>query len=395
MKKMRRVVLIVMDACGIGELPDAAKYGDVGANTLGHVVEKMKPELPNMSSLGLGNIGCWKDYMDEEPIGCYGKMAEQAPGKDTTIGHWEMAGLIMDKPFPTYPHGFPKEVIDQFEEETGMQVIGNKPASGTQIIEELGPEHIQTGKLIVYTSADSVFQIAAHEGIIPPMDLWHICRQARRILTGENAVARVIARPFVGVPGAFERTANRRDFSVDPMGDTMLDVLKSAGKDVIGVGKIEDIFNHRGLTRKDHAAGNSACIDSTIEFLKKDYWSGLLFTNLVDTDMLYGHRNDPEGFAKALEEFDRRLIEIIRLLKEDDLLIITADHGCDPCDVSTDHTREYVPLMVWGLGVNEGVNLGVRKTFADVAKTTLEALGVSNAMPGTSFYRQLIEGMDD
>ena len=233
------------------------------------------------------------------------------------------------------------------------------------------------------------------EGIIPPMDLWHICRQARRILTGENAVARVIARPFVGVPGAFERTANRRDFSVDPMGDTMLDVLKSAGKDVIGVGKIEDIFNHRGLTRKDHAAGNPACIDSTIEFLKKDYWSGLLFTNLVDTDMLYGHRNDPEGFARALEEFDRRLIEIIRLLKEDDLLIITADHGCDPCDVSTDHTREYVPLMVWGLGVNEGVNLGVRKTFADVAKTTLEALGVPNTMPGTSFYRQLIEGMDD
>ena len=395
MKKMRRVVLIVLDACGIGELPDAAKYGDVGANTLGHVVEKMKPELPNMSSLGLGNIGGWKDYMDEEPIGCYGKMAEQAPGKDTTIGHWEMAGLIMDKPFPTYPHGFPKEVIDQFEEETGMQVIGNKPASGTQIIEELGPEHIQTGKLIVYTSADSVFQIAAHEGIIPPMDLWHICRQARRILTGENAVARVIARPFVGVPGAFERTANRRDFSVDPMGDTMLDVLKSAGKDVIGVGKIEDIFNHRGLTRKDHAAGNPACIDSTIEFLKKDYWSGLLFTNLVDTDMLYGHRNDPEGFARALEEFDRRLIEIIRLLKEDDLLIITADHGCDPCDVSTDHTREYVPLMVWGLGVNEGVNLGVRKTFADVAKTTLEALGVPNTLPGTSFYRQLIEGMDD
>ena len=395
MKKMRRVVLIVLDACGIGELPDAAKYGDVGANTLGHVVEKMKPELPNMSSLGLGNISGWKDYMDEEPIGCYGKMAEQAPGKDTTIGHWEMAGLIMDKPFPTYPHGFPKEVIDQFEEETGMQVIGNKPASGTQIIEELGPEHIQTGKLIVYTSADSVLQIAAHEGIIPPMDLWHICRQARRILTGENAVARVIARPFVGVPGAFERTANRRDFSVDPMGDTMLDVLKSAGKDVIGVGKIEDIFNHRGLTRKDHAAGNPACIDSTIEFLKKDYWSGLLFTNLVDTDMLYGHRNDPEGFARALEEFDRRLIEIIRLLKEDDLLIITADHGCDPCDVSTDHTREYVPLMVWGLGINEGVNLGVRKTFADVAKTTLEALGVPNTMPGTSFYRQLIEGMDD
>ena len=395
MKKMRRVVLLVRDACGIGALPDADRYGDAGADTLGHVVARMKPEIPNLTSLGLGNIGGWKDYMDEEPIGCYGKMAEQAPGKDTTIGHWELAGLVMDKPFPTYPNGFPKEVIDQFEEETGMQVIGNKPASGTQIIEELGPEHIQTGKLIVYTSADSVFQIAAHEGIIPPMDLWHICRQARRLLTGENAVARVIARPFTGTPGAFVRTDNRRDFSVDPMGDTMLDVLKSAGKDVIGVGKIEDIFNHRGLTRKDHAAGNPACIDSTIEFLKKDYWSGLLFTNLVDTDMLYGHRNDPEGFAKALEEFDRRLIEIIRLLREDDLLIITADHGCDPCDVSTDHTREYVPLMVWGLGINEGVDLGVRSTFADVAKTALEALGVPNSLPGTSFYRQLTEGMDD
>lgn len=394
MKKMRRVVLIVLDACGVGALPDAAKYGDVGADTLGHVVAKMKPELPNLASLGLGNIGGWKDYMDEEPIGCYGKMAEKAPGKDTTIGHWELSGLVMDKPFPTYPNGFPQELIARFEEETGMQVIGNKPASGTQIIEELGPEHIQTGKLIVYTSADSVFQIAAHEGIIPPMDLWHICRQARRLLTGEHAVARVIARPFTGVPGAFERTANRRDFSVDPMGDTMLDVLKSAGKDVIGVGKIEDIFNQRGLTRKDHAAGNAACIDSTIEFLKKDYWSGLLFTNLVDTDMLYGHRNDPEGFAGALEEFDRRLSEIIRQMKEDDLLIVTADHGCDPCDVSTDHTREYVPLMVWGLGINEGIDLGVRTSFADVAKTTLEALGVPNTMPGKSFYRTLIEGMD-
>ncbi len=395
MKKMRRVVLIVLDACGIGELPDAAKWGDQGADTLGHVIAAEKPELPNMCALGLGNINGWKGYTDEEPIGCFGKMAEQAPGKDTTIGHWEMAGLVMDKPFPTYPNGFPQEVIDRFEEETGMQVIGNKPASGTEIIEELGPEHIQTGKLIVYTSADSVFQIAAHEGIIPPMDLWHICRQARRMLTGEHAVARVIARPFTGVPGSFTRTDNRRDFSVDPMGETMLDVLKGAGKDVIGVGKIEDIFNHRGLTRKDHAAGNQACIDSTIEFLKKDYWTGLLFTNLVDTDSKYGHRNDPKGFAEALTYFDSRLGEIIRLLGEDDLLIITADHGCDPCDVSTDHTREYVPLMVWGLGINEGLNLGVRSTFADVAKTTLEALGVENSMPGTSFYPQLIEGMED
>lgn len=389
MKRMKRVILIVLDGAGIGALPDAQKYGDAGANTLGHVIEQARPSLPNLSSMGLGNIAGWKDYEDEEPIGCYGRMMEKSPGKDTTTGHWELAGLQLNKPFPTYPDGFPKEVIDAFERETGMQVIGNKPASGTQIIEELGPEHLRTGDLIVYTSADSVFQIAAHESVVPPLTLWDICRQARRILVGDHAVGRVIARPFTGKPGSFVRTDNRKDFSVDPLGTTMLDVLKGAGMDVLGVGKIEDIFNHRGLTRSSHTAGNPACIDATLDFLKKDYWRGLMFVNLVDTDMKFGHRNDVHGFAASLEEFDKRLPEIIRQLKEDDLLIITADHGCDPTDVSTDHTREYVPLLVWGLGIDEGVELGTRSTFADVAKTALDALGVKNTLPGESFYADL------
>ena len=391
MKKMKRVIMIVLDGCGIGELPDAASFGDKGADTLGHVLAQEKPDLPNMSTLGLGNIRGWKAYADEEPIGCYGKMAEVAPGKDTTTGHWELAGLQLEKPFPTYPNGFPDEVIRAFEEETGMSVIGNKPASGTAIIEELGPEHLRTGALIVYTSADSVFQIAAHESVVPVLTLWDICRRARRILTGEHAVGRVIARPFIGAPGSFTRTDNRRDFSVDPLGVTMLDIIKDAGKDVIGVGKIEDIFNHRGLTRSDHAAGNPACLDSTIAFLKKDNWQGLMFVNLVDTDSKYGHRNDPKGYAGALEEFDKRLPEIIRLMSEDDLLMIVADHGCDPCFPTTDHTREYVPLLVWGLGLKEGVDLGTRSTFADAAKTTLDALGIANTLPGTSFYQDIVE----
>ena len=382
---MKRVVLIVLDGTGIGELPDAERYGDKGADTLGHVLASQHPDLPNLTSLGLGNIRGFADYADEEPIGCYGRMAEQSPGKDTTTGHWEMAGLPLEHPFPTYPNGFPEEVVQAFERETGMKMIGNKPASGTAIIEELGLEHLRTGNPIVYTSADSVFQIAAHESIIPVLTLWDICRTARRMLTGKHAVGRVIARPFTGEPGSFVRTDNRRDFSIDPLGITMLDLIKDAGRDVIGVGKIEDIFNHRGLTRSDHAAGNPACMDSTIEFLKKR-WQGLMFVNLVDTDSKYGHRNDPVGFAAALEDFDRRLPEIIRLLDEDDLLIITADHGCDPCYHTTDHTREYVPLLVWGLGLKEGVDLGTRTSFCDVAKTTMDALGIKNDLPGTSFF---------
>ena len=389
MKKMKRVVLIVLDGAGAGWQADADKYGDVGANTLGHVIEQMHPEIPNLTELGLMKVLGMQPADEDEPIGCYGAMLEKAAGKDTTTGHWEIAGLTLDKPFPTYPNGFPQEVIDEFERETGMGVIGNKVASGTEIIEELGAEHIRTGKLIVYTSADSVFQIAAHEAILPPAELWHICRVARRILKGDHNVGRVIARPFIGNPGSFERTGNRRDFSVDPVGRTMLDVLKNEGMDVLGVGKIEDIFNHRGLTMSNHAAGNPACVDATLEYMKKPGWKGLLFTNLVDTDMLYGHRNDVPGFAKALEDFDKRLPEILKLLGDDGMLILTADHGCDPAYPTTDHTRERVPLLVWGLGLEEGVSLGERKTFADVSATVLEALGSRTKLGGTSFYGEI------
>jgi len=386
MKKIKRAVLIVLDGAGAGWQHDADKYGDVGANTLAHVIEQMHPDIPNLTELGLLKTIGMHPADEDEPFGCYGTMLEKAAGKDTTTGHWELAGLTLEKPFPTYPNGFPEELIKAFEDETGMGVIGNKVASGTAIIEELGPMHIKTGKLIVYTSADSVFQIAAHEAIVPASELHHICRTARRMLKGEHNVGRVIARPFVGNPGAFERTGNRRDFSVDPTGKTMLDVLRNEGMDVIGVGKIEDIFNHRGLSMSNHAAGNEACTDAVIEYLKKDGWKGLLFANLVDTDMLYGHRNDVAGFAKALEDFDKRLPEIMRLLGDDGLLIVTADHGCDPAYPTTDHTREKVPLLVWGLGVEEGLDLGERTTFADVSATILEALGARQKLDGTSFY---------
>ena len=390
MKNMKRVVLIVLDGVGAGYQHDAQKYGDVGADTLGHVIAQEHPNIPNLTELGLLKTVDMHPLGEDEPIGCYGTMEEAAAGKDTTTGHWEIAGLTLKKPFPTYPHGFPKEVIDAFEEETGMGTLGNKPASGTAIIEELGAEHIRTGKLIVYTSADSVFQIAAHEAIVPVSELYHICRIARRILRGEHNVGRVIARPFVGNPGAFVRTGNRRDFSVDPTGKTMLDVIKNAGKDVLGVGKIEDIFNHRGLTQSNHASGNAACTDAIIDYLRKDNWSGLLFANLVDTDMLYGHRNDVKGFAHALEEFDKRLPEILKLLGDDGILIITADHGCDPAYPTTDRTRERVPLLVWGLGLEEGVNLGRRSTFADVSATVLEALGCQEKLDGTSFLNDVL-----
>ena len=390
MKKMNRVVLIVLDGVGAGWQHDAAKYGDQGADTLAHVIAQEHPDIPNLTELGLLKTIDMHPLGDDEPIGCYGTMIEAAAGKDTTTGHWEIAGLTLDKPFPTYPNGFPQELIDAFEAETGMQTIGNKPASGTAIIEELGREHIQTGKLIVYTSADSVFQIAAHEAIVPPSELWHICRTARRLLKGEHNVGRVIARPFIGNPGSFQRTGNRRDFSVDPVGPTMLDVIRNNGKDVLGVGKIEDIFNHRGLTQSNHAAGNEACTDAIIEYLQKDNWKGLLFANLVDTDMLYGHRNDVKGFARCLEDFDRRLPEILKLLGEDGMLIITADHGCDPAYPTTDHTREKVPLLVWGLGLEESMNLGERKSFADVSATVLEALGCKEKLDGESFYGDIV-----
>ena len=393
MKRMKRVVVVVLDGCGAGAQYDAARYGDEGADTLGHVIEREKPDLPNLTELGLLKVLNMQPKDEDDPIGCYGTMVERAAGKDTTTGHWEIAGLTLKEPFPTYPDGFPPEVIEAFERETGMGVIGNKVASGTEIIKELGAEHLRTGKLIVYTSADSVFQIAAHEAVLPPMELWHVCRIARRILKGKHSVGRVIARPFEGNVGEFVRTANRRDFSVDPTGRTMLDVLKAEGFDVFGVGKIEDIFNHRGLTGSNHATGNAACIDAMLDYMKKDRWKGLLFVNLVDTDMQYGHRRDPQGFARCLEDFDKKLPEIMRFLGDDGLLMITADHGCDPTYAKhTDHTREQVPLLVWGLGVEEGVSLGQRTTFADLSATALEALGAQGRLDGTSFYKKIAVG---
>ena len=390
MKRIKRAVVIVLDGAGAGWQQDAEKYGDVGANTLKHVVEQAHPDLPNLTDLGLMKVLGLHPADADDPVGCYGTMLEKAAGKDTTTGHWEIAGLTLKVPFPPYPDGFPPEVIEAFEYETGMGTLGNKVASGTEIINELGAEHLRTGKLIVYTSADSVFQIAAHEAVVPPMTLWDMCRTARRILKGEHNVGRVIARPFVGEVGAFVRTANRRDFSVDPTGRTMLDAVKDAGMDTLAVGKIEDIFNHRGLTGSNHAAGNPACIDATLEYLRRERWKGLLFTNLVDTDMLFGHRRDVAGFAKSLEEFDQRLPEIMKLLGEDGLLIITADHGCDPSFTAhTDHTRERVPLLVWGLGCEEGVNLGERASFADISATVLEALGCNEKLDGTSFFRDI------
>ena len=382
MKKIRRAVTVVLDGCGVGSAPDASKYGDVGSNPLKHVWDLKHPDIPNLIELGLGRI---LGIDDEEPVGCFGRMTEKSAGKDTTTGHWEIAGLTLKKPFPTYPNGFPEELIRKFEEETGLGVIGNRPASGTQIIQELGDEHYVTGKLIVYTSADSVFQIAAHEDVVPVSELYHICRIARRLLKDENCVGRVIARPFIGSAGHYVRTGNRRDFSVDPFGDTMLDVLKRSHMDVIGVGKIEDIFNHRGLTQSDHAAGNDACIASMLNFMKKD-WRGLMFVNLVDTDALYGHRNDVDGFAECLEAFDSYIPEILGRLGDDGMLLLTADHGCDPTYPGTDHTREQVPLMVYGLGLNEGVDLGTRETFADLGKTVLDAFDIENDLDGTSFF---------
>ncbi len=386
--RIKRVALIVIDGLGIGGAKDAAAYGDEGANTLKSVVEKGKPDIPNLTDLGLLNAAGLPDAIDD-PLGCFGAMAEKSAGKDTTSGHWEMAGLTLKEPFPTFPKGFPVELIEKFEEEIGMKTLGNKVASGTEIIEELGSEHLRTGNPIIYTSADSVFQIAAHEAIIPPTELWHICRLARKMLIGPWAVGRVIARPFLGNPGEFARTGNRRDFSLDPTGRTMLDVIKDAGRDVIGIGKIEDIFNHRGLTSSNHAAGNPACIEAILDTLKKDSWKGLLFANLVDTDSIYGHRNDIPGYARALEAFDEALPEIMRLAGEDTLVMITADHGVDPGFPGTDHTREHVPVLLWGLSAEEGVDLGLRASFADVSATILDALGIKNTLDGTSFWPEI------
>ncbi len=392
---MKRAVIIVLDSAGIGELPDAAKYGDEGSNTFVNI-KKSRPDmdLKNMCSLGLGNIdGKDIDLLGkvENPIGCFGKMAEASNGKDTTTGHWEMTGIITENPFPTFTKtGFPYEVMRRLEADTGdMGFLGNLAASGTEIINILGDEHVRTGFPIVYTSADSVFQIAAHEDVVPVEKLYWICEKARAILQGPYAVARVIARPFTGTSGHYVRTKNRRDFSLAPTSATILDLISGAGKNVTAVGKIEDIFQHRGITVSSHTTNNHDGTEKTIEFIKKDS-DGLIFTNLVDFDMVYGHRNDIDGYKNALEAFDKKLPEIISALKDEDILFITADHGCDPTTPSTDHSREYVPLLVYGKNIKHGVNLGIRSTFADLGKTVVDYLGIENSLPGTSFLKNII-----
>lgn len=382
---IKRVFLIVLDGVGVGELPDAEKYGDVGSNTVGNIAEALGGlSLPNMEKAGLGKIIPIKGVSAHVPGGIWGKMAEKSPGKDTTTGHWEMAGLILDHPFPTFPQGFPERIIREFCKQTGKGVIGNKVASGTVIIEELGEEHLKTGDLIVYTSADSVFQIAAHEEVVPLEELYRYCEIARKILTGPDAVGRVIARPFLGEPGAFYRTAGRKDFSVEPFGPTILDRMKEAGYTVYGVGKIEDIFNNRGLTDSNHTHNNQETLAFVSELLDRDF-RGLVFANCIDFDMIYGHRNDVVGFAKALKAVDDWLGENVGKLREGDVMIFTGDHGGDPTTASTDHSREYTPLLVIGPGLPENINLGTRETFADVAATLSQWFGLGKWPVGKAF----------
>ena len=393
---MKRAIIIVLDSVGIGELPDAADFGDVGSNTLVNI-KKARPEtsLPNMAALGLGNIQGEDIHLlgkVDAPKGCFCKMGEKSIGKDTTTGHWEIAGIVTAKPFPTYTEtGFPKEVMDAFEEAIGTKTLGNYSASGTVIIQDLGAEHVKTGYPIVYTSADSVFQIAAHEEVIPLERLYEICGIARKILTGEHGVARVIARPFVGSEAeGFTRTKNRKDFSLEPTGVTILDLAKEKGMEVVAIGKIEDIFEHRGMTKADHTTNNADGIEKTIQYMKDDF-EGILFTNLVDTDMIYGHRNDVEGYAGALEYFDGKLPEIMAQLKDEDILIITTDHGCDPTTPSTDHSREYVPVLVCGKPVKEGVDLGIRKGFTDLGQTVADYLGLDAKFDADSFLQDILK----
>lgn len=373
-----RVFLIVLDSFGIGELPDADEYQDLGSDTLRAVYQTEHLHIPHMKKLGLFHIdGIVYGEKEETPVGAYARMAEASKGKDTTIGHWEIAGVISPKPLPTYPGGFPPQIIEEFEKKTGRKVLCNRPYSGTDVIRDYGQEHIDTGALIVYTSADSVFQIAAHEEIVPVQELYQYCKIARALLVGDHGVGRVIARPFTGTAPNFTRTSNRHDFSLQPPKKTMLDLLKEAGKDVIAVGKINDIFAGRGITEYIRTSGNPDGIEKTIAYTKKDF-DGLCFVNLVDFDMLYGHRNDADGYAKALSFFDHQLPHIVSGLQPDDVLMLTADHGCDPFTISTDHSREYTPLLITGQKVS-AVNLGTRATFSDIAATVLDLFQIQYA----------------
>lgn len=387
---IERVIWVVLDSVGCGELPDANQFGDVGSHTLLHTLEQTGIELKNLRRLGLFNIeGIKYGPMEENPLGSYGKCNEVSQGKDTTVGHWEMTGATSQKPLPTYPNGFPDDLIQVFEEITQKKVIANKPASGTAILDELGETHMKTGDLIVYTSADSVFQIAAHEEIVPIEKLYEYCEMARKLLKDEHGVARVIARPFIGVPGTFKRTANRRDFSLSPPKETVLDAIKAKDLDVIGIGKIEDIFNGKGITLASHTKSNMDGVDQTLEYMKQNN-KGLIFTNLVEFDSSWGHRNDVEGYANGLLAFDNRLSEIMSQMRDSDVLILNADHGCDPTFPGTDHTREYIPLIIYGKELKSGVNLGIRKSFADIGATVAELLGLGPIEEGTSFIDDMI-----
>jgi len=386
----QRVIWIVLDSVGIGPLPDAAEYGDLGRDTLGHIARSRPLKVPNLVQLGLANIKPLAHLAaPAQPAGCFGKGATRSPGKDTTTGHWEMAGIWLDQAFPVYKQGFPRELIEQFEEAIGRKTLGNKPASGTEILKELGEEHMRTGFPIVYTSGDSVFQIAAHEEVIPIAELYRMCEIARKMLEGPHRVGRVIARPFTGTPGSFRRTERRHDYAVEPPRPMLLDVLAEGNVPVLGIGKIHDIYNGRGvqnyLTTKNNADGMEK-----LHTALRQQTSGLVFANLVDFDMLYGHRKEVEGFARSLEEFDAMLSSLLDQMQPSDLLLITADHGCDPddCSPSTDHSREYVPILAHSPGGQRGINLGVRPTLADMGQTVAENFGGS--IPhGTSFLSQI------
>ncbi len=387
---MNRAIILLLDGVGVGELPDANLYNDVGSNTLKNLAKIIKDfHLPNLEKLGLGNIIDLNGVKKQtSPSASYGKMAELSPGKDSTSGHWELMGVVLERPFPVFPNGFPKDLIQQFESAIGRKIIGNIPASGTEIINKLGEQHINTKYPIVYTSADSVFQIAAHEDVIPINELYKMCLIARKMLTGKYNVSRVIARPFTGKLGNFTRTKNRKDFSVKPPRPTLLDIAKQNSYEVVAIGKIDELFANQGHTASVHSVNNMECFDATVKAMGK-YQKSLIFTNFVQFDMDWGHRNNCEKFYKGLLEFDTRFPEILKMLKNNDILFITADHGNDPTTPSTDHSREYVPILVYGLNIRKGVNLGTRASFADLGQTIAEFLKLPTLKNGKSFYREL------
>jgi phosphopentomutase len=385
-----------MDSVGVGELPDAVSYGDRGSNTIGNIAKRVPLKVPALRSLGLARVADIGPGPDDRSVppsaerGAFGRMAEASAGKDSVTGHWEMMGIVLDRAFPTFPHGFPADIIAEFSRRTGRGVLGNRAASGTKIIDELGAEHMRTGALIVYTSADSVFQIAAHEEVVPIPELYRACEIAYKRVGEALGVGRVIARPFVGTPGHFTRTANRRDYALPPAGETLLDLVKGASLPVVAIGKIEDLFASRGITHAIHTASDDEGMDR-IEEQMRTVERGFIFTNLVDFDTQYGHRNDVEGYARNLERFDARLLALLPRLRDDDLLVVTADHGNDPTTKSTDHAREYVPLLVTGRHVRAGIDLGTRATFADLGQTLAKVFGVGPLAHGTSFLREITE----